>query len=129
MSEQFIGKFRCRDNQMTRIKDEHPDSHLVPERESGGPKYDPLVMTDENEMPEPVSQIPMGDDETDPPMAPAGDEEESVKAEERRQSEMDAFVAASDRKNGRRSAPTRDELATMSPIERFAAWSDFRRRR
>jgi hypothetical protein len=72
---------------MTRIADEHPDSHLTAKRETGE-KYDPLVLDDENAMPEPTSQIPMGDQ--DPEESPMS---EAMQDRARRAS--DAFVAAS----------------------------------
>lgn len=40
--EKSLGRFRCRDGQMRRIADKHPDSHSVPEEETSE-KYDPLV--------------------------------------------------------------------------------------
>jgi hypothetical protein len=83
-------------------------------------------MRDSIERPPDSDHIP----ETDPPKNtdPMSDEA-AARAEEQRQAGMNAFVKASDARRGRKSAPSRDALSKMTPAQRFAAWSDFRRRR
>jgi hypothetical protein len=48
MCETSLGRFKCRDGVMTRIKDDDTDSHLIPEQESSE-RYDPMAPPDESQ--------------------------------------------------------------------------------
>jgi hypothetical protein len=73
--EKYLGRFRCRDGRMTRIRDEHPEDLLVPENDPPKPS-DPM-------------------DPFDPLPFEASSMEEPGTAAERSKRASDAFIAAS----------------------------------